>query len=1489
MPAVKVAVGTNMATQLGTPGVQGWAVYFNANGINPVWTQLTGTGASLNLPNQKGLKVYFILQSMSPGVTAVHTGGSAGSPTDPIQTESQITPTGTPSSAQTLNYRYDSFEVTFTPAAADAGNLTDINGFGIPMAVEVVYSGTSPTTSASRGYLISGGAVGTSGTIWNELAAAGSSGSIQYYAPGGGLTGPRMAISPATALANNVGGTSYSSSNWNPYIAALGASSATSAGSGGSAGAQQIQIAGYFNGAPDGNQVWHNAGFYSYRVTSSGDNFVLTPDANSQIKGAITITPTDLANSIYMTLGNATVSGLSTGTGTGATTTLTMNTGSNNEWGTVLRDFVAGFTAGYWGGTATSLNPGVTGSLVLNKEWNQDPTYAFGGTSSSGQPGAVTPFGSVVYDDYAKVFFRETNSYGNGYSDFLTRAFNVGPLINVSDGSGTATDSNDITVTLFADNDTPTGYTQQVINNYLNSSGGSTVSSGGYLVPAGVNTNGIQTTLNFNIGTMSLKEGTPVSIILKGATAAADVVVLSKSSFGNWGIVSNGSGGYTTSAYGNAVPGVINIMDLPVTSATSGTGVNWYQIQVGSGTAQKTFNLYETVSGGSILNPAYTGAGAVSSAISIDGLAAVTGTGTGQFITSSGGMSISFQNGGTNTLDPSLMAVVPLAGASLPNTAYAAPLAPLVGLRPGYTSGAGAPFHEAYDAWSAGPSVTVYNGGLVFGWKGADSAALQQQTATSNYYVSAYTNKINGGDVARLVFTATGGSTLPTSGLSSSGTGSSTVYYATATADTDGVWATGTPIQFTNGTYTVQMQEFLPSDSTFQSALNNPSAVQSFTVQQGAVISSGGSGTSILNVSSGQVSAGLTVGMGGSVNVLSGGTTSATMVSSGGAIYVLTAGIDTGAIVLGEHQVWAGATAVSTTIASGGTGRVYGTTSAAAVNGGGYQFVGMASSATASGTMINSGGNQWLLSGGVATSTTVLSGGNLIVNSGGIAMSATVLNGGWAIVDGVGANLGSGFYVTSTFSSGVNSGQHYSVHSVTGNARVSGGFITVYSGGTTEGAVLQGSGGWQFAWSGGQANSTTVTSGTYLDVYSAGSSLAATIQSGGWEYVWGNGSLASAATVQSAGYQDVYSGASAVSTTIQYGGWQLVWGAGTTASGTNIQSGGYMQVDNGGSATGVIVSNGGWELVWTGGGVSGTTVSSGGIEYVWANASATHTIVSSGGTQDNFGSTMSTTIDVGGVGYAFSGGITMSAHVNSGGNLHVVSSGVAGGVIVSNGGVEYVWGGGTDSGSTISSGGLQVLLQSGSVATGTIIASSGTAHVSSGSVAIGTMVSSGGSLHVFQGGVENGATVNAGGYDFIWSGGTVQNATLNGGFLEILSGGAANSGTIGFTALGGIVKLDDSVHLASGSVRISGLAPTAGAIDFADIGYTSGVTSAGWVQGTGSGTLTLTSGALQASVVLFGSYMNSSFKLASDGTVGTMVTDPAAGNDSQNLLTQPHG
>jgi len=1334
MPTVAVNVGAGMATQLGTPNVQGWAVYFDKNGNNPFWTPLNGSGASLNLPDQQGLKVYFILQSLAPGVTPVHTGGSASTPTDPIQTESQIIATGTPSSAQTLNYRYDSFEVTFTPAPADAGNLTDINGFGIPMAIDVVYA---DGTSGTRGYSISGGGVATSDTIWNELVSAGGSGSIQYFtsATSGGLTGPRMAISPATAISENISGTNYQTSNWLPYISGLQSSTAVSAGSGGAAGAEQIQITGYFNGAPDGNHVWHNAGFYSYRVTFNGVNFVLTPDAASQIKGTITITPSDLANSIYMTLGNATVAGLANPNGiAGSTTTLTMNTGANNEWGTVLRDFLAGFTAGYWGSTATSQNALVSGSIILNKEWNQDPTYAFGGAIPSG-PGSVTPASYVAYDEYAKVFFNYTNSYGNGYSDFLTRAYNVGPLIDVTQ-SPTGSPTSSITVTLFGDGDTPTGYTPQTIANYIAPTGG------GYLVPAGVSSSGIQTTLNFNVGQTRLIDDTPIQIILKGATPAADVALPTISGFNNYQVVSNGSGGYTTTTYGTPSPGVVALLDLPVTSATSGTGVNWYQIVVGTGAAAKTFNFYLTVdSSGNILNPAYTGQGG---SIAIDGLAAITGTGTGQYITAAnGGMTISFFQGGTNTLDPSLLTTV--SGTLLP-------WAPLVGMRPGFTSSGGAPFLQSYDVWSAQSSgtttaQTVYNGALVFGWNGSDQAALQQQTAASNFYVASYTNKIFGSSYAKLTFSALSGGALPTEILSNGG-------FLVAQADVDGNWATSMPVSFANGAYTVQMQEF--ADSALTSPLNNASVVQSFTVAQGATIS-----TYNLSLETGHTSTGLVIASGGQLTV-NGGTASATMISAGGIEYVAS-GVDRGAIVLGEHQVWQGATATSMTIASGGSGYVYGTTSAVAINGGGFQYVGgQAHQSVASATTVNSGGNQYVFASGFASGTTVLSGGKQVVGGatssggGGFAMNSVIEAGGHLLVS-AGGSAGSSYT-----SSSLVSGNWVTATLVSGSATIAGGIGYVYSGGVALGTLLQGSGGVLNAYFGGSAASTTIQSGTNLYAYSGGSSLAATVQSGGFEVVWGSGSVASGATIQSAGYEYIYDSAHASNTTIQSGGTQLVWDSGTIASNSLVQSFGLMHVHNGGSSVNTTIV-GGLQVVWSGGTDSNATINTG-SQHVGPTGSALSTTVNSGGFQYNYGDAIGTIVNSAGSAITYSGGTTTSAQINAGGTYHVIIGGIADDLAVISTGQAFVWSGGSLQDATISGGFLEVL--SGGVASGSInfVTAGGTVKFDD-SDSINPLLSISGYGYQSGGMIFGDIGFTSGATSAIWD-----QSTSSGGVLTITSG-----------------------------------------------------------------------------------------------------------------------
>jgi len=72
------------------------------------------------------------------------------------------------------------------------------------------------------------------------------------------------------------------------------------------------------------------------------------------------------------------------------------------------------------------------------------------------------------------VFNNNSNSYGAGYADNLTKALSVGPLLSLWNG----TTNTDLTVTLFADADTPAsaqylganigmGYQTPVINNYV--------------------------------------------------------------------------------------------------------------------------------------------------------------------------------------------------------------------------------------------------------------------------------------------------------------------------------------------------------------------------------------------------------------------------------------------------------------------------------------------------------------------------------------------------------------------------------------------------------------------------------------------------------------------------------------------------------------------------------------------------------------------------------------------------------------------------------------------------------------------------------------------------------------------------------------------------------------------------------------------------------------------------------------------------------------
>ena len=454
MTTLTVNLSSALQTTLNQTGVGVWAVYFNGGNVYSTEVDASVGSTAIDLPGDlNGGKVYLLIQSVAAGGIDPLTFGPSGL----IQQESDINW----QNAAAYDFRYDSLELSLLGLAGDAANLTDVNGFGIPMSVQISYP--NGAASQTRGYAVSGS------SVFADVDAA-SSQAVYTYSQGPLAGTNRMAASPTTAVSNSLPG--YAASDWNAYVQSLG-----DAVAGGTT--NPVRIAGYFNGAPSVEWInyngaaysyneYHNPGFYSYTASYANGTFTFTPAANSQIQGVISISVADLANSIYSTLGNATVTDPTTGTayqfsanaGGTAVFNSDMNTGANNQWGAFFVPLLTGFIGGYMGGTTTAQNALLGSSpITLSQNWNFDPTFAFGGQIAAGQPGAVTPWtwtgsygNGVSYDPYAEIFFNNTNSYGNGYSDSLMSQFQQGgPLV-------------------------PTGYTGTLGNNpFSTTSGSSTV------------------------------------------------------------------------------------------------------------------------------------------------------------------------------------------------------------------------------------------------------------------------------------------------------------------------------------------------------------------------------------------------------------------------------------------------------------------------------------------------------------------------------------------------------------------------------------------------------------------------------------------------------------------------------------------------------------------------------------------------------------------------------------------------------------------------------------------------------------------------------------------------------------------------------------------------------------------------------------------------------------------------------------------------------
>ncbi|WAC29307.1 hypothetical protein [Ancylobacter sp. SL191] len=788
-------------------GVSAYAVYFDTNGAANFTTlvdngTLQGTGSYvINLPTMPAGKIYFLIQSQDSS--------EPYDLTTLIQDQADINW----ANAATWGVRYDSFEFSLEGQTGDAGNLTSVESFGLPMAVEVEYQDGGGTVQATdtRGYDVSGS------TFFANLN--GTAPGVLYTYTDGALAGQtRMAIGPATSVVPGSGSTSFQASDWDSYIDSLQTQSGTTG----------VFISGFFNGAVDANNVYHNAGYYSYELTwdpthqnldNTTGTFWLSPTDSqvsgystiagfSQIQGYIQITPDQLANSIYSTLGSAYIYSDPTDAQPYniALSPGAMNTGANNQWGEVLTQFLTGFSAGYIGMSGASLNSGVTQPIDLSNNINWDPTYAFNQNLAGGDV-------SERVDPYSNLFFLNSNSYGSNYSDNLMSAYSTGgPLISLY-SPYTSADVSNINLTIFDDSETPTGYVTPTIYNYINTGGG--------FDDAVATTSGISIGLNF-FNQLVMLDDTTASLTLRFQTADGwqelELSAAANTSAGNpgslwddWTIVQNGDGTYSVSAGGNAqTTGSLVITNPPAPA----NGVAWYQIVVhdvddpdGTAANAKTFNLYATTSNSLFVNPAYTGQ---AGSLAVDGLAIVApqASSSATILT----FAVDFLYAATSTIDPSLLTTNLPDALSIFNSMHGVgtlPTAAVVGdMSTGsFVAGSG-------QTTTTAPVAALQSGELAFGWTGYNPLAWTTNANSDpigSSWISQYSNKIGAGNLARLTFAGT--SLAPVMAL----------------GDIDGQWLSGTQ-NFGNGTYTATFTEYLASDTVFANPLTPVSSTLNFTV-----------------------------------------------------------------------------------------------------------------------------------------------------------------------------------------------------------------------------------------------------------------------------------------------------------------------------------------------------------------------------------------------------------------------------------------------------------------------------------------------------------------------------------------------------------------------------------------------------------------------------------------------------------------------------------
>lgn len=539
-----------------------------------------------------------------------------------------------PDTAQQYGYQYQLVEATLSNSTGDLGDISSVNTFAFP----VTYS----DVNGARGF--APGVVGN--TLQSSLNTI-APGSLQNGLSIGPAQGPNMATNP------------WPAADWTAYLTALsnGSSNATKT-------LQDMTIVTYFGPSDTVSQ-------YSVSYNSSTQYFTLTPNTTNGATNTdyIRITYANLLNSIYAQTGAIQIS-----TDGGNTWTTSTTTTPNTADGTVMKYFVAGFDAGYWGGSGTSANPNDPSQFDLNDTWNWNYNYAYNATFNPA--GSAIVYSNILgsgpgtaggnnrfYDPWAQAVQNASNTYGWSYGDLISQG-GTNPQISLWNATVTPNQQvSNIAVTLYSNTET------------ITSSEGFIGVPPAYVAPPAVNqgyaaglpnyyavntaTSGVNVlsfATSFGPGySHSPNSQTPLSLRFyapNDSMAGTDgFVTLSLTSVtgSDWAVlgVRGGPGAWTLQSVGAAPPnGLFTLYDLPV---TAGGQTGWYQIVFGG----TTYNIYATSSGGAFLP--IEGAGSNPLNFVVDhGLGYGPGQGVSQNATGLFGYGLNFAPSGTITYDISV-------------------------------------------------------------------------------------------------------------------------------------------------------------------------------------------------------------------------------------------------------------------------------------------------------------------------------------------------------------------------------------------------------------------------------------------------------------------------------------------------------------------------------------------------------------------------------------------------------------------------------------------------------------------------------------------------------------------------------------------------------------------------------------------------------------------------------------------------------------------